>query len=441
MQKQLTTDDQQVTTYSKLLLLLLVVSSLLLVNAPIGALAHGGVNDDELIIRMTANGFEPRELTVVEDDEILFINNDDTDRWPASNFHPTHTLYPEFDPLKGIPPGESWKTTFKKVGVWKMHDHLIPHFTGKITVLENPDIESSTSTQTIKENFWTKLRNLFLKLFSKDKKISSVVLDDHGKAHLKGQELFKKYGVQGMSRCTPEAAFGCYHGFTETIFTGNSEKEYVDNILGTEKSCRTLGEVGSGPNASCIHGIGHGVVTYRDHDMNISLKDCDTLDNKIRTYCYDGVFMELSISAAPSFYNKDNPIYPCDIVAESYKTGCIRSQVQVMQSRFGMETNAIAQICLNTKNSVIINNCIDSLGLYIAQASSGDPAKIISNCQDISDGAKSAQCMAAAAGELVFQNYVGWQESTKQVCESLPIPYQTSCYERVEQIKQSYGRN
>src|SRR3989338_10416047 len=116
-----------------LFVLLSVVGCWLLVSTQ-SALAHGGAHE-ELIIRMTSNGFEPKEMTVTEGDEILFINNDDTDRWPASNFHPTHSLYADFDPKIAVKPGESWKFAFNKHGTWRMHDHLTPHMTGTIVVL------------------------------------------------------------------------------------------------------------------------------------------------------------------------------------------------------------------------------------------------------------------------------------------------------------------
>src|SRR3989344_2985529 len=116
----------------------IIIFTLIMLFSPIIALAHGDTHD-ELIIRMTVNGFEPKELTVTQGDEVIFINNDEADRWPASNFHPTHTLYPEFDSLKGIPPGESWKAKFEKVGAWRMHDHLFPHMTGTIVVLSDPE--------------------------------------------------------------------------------------------------------------------------------------------------------------------------------------------------------------------------------------------------------------------------------------------------------------
>ena len=407
--------------------------------SPTSTLAHGDAHD-ELIIRITNNGFEPKELTVTLGDEVLFINNDDVDHWPASNYHPTHTLYPEFDPLKGIPPGSSWKFTFNKVGTWRIHDHLFPHLAGSIMVKLDPDLPSSVSNQS-DLSWWAKLKNFFLQLFKKSLVAKEAVSDDHARAHLEGQKLFKKYGLAGLSHCSTAFAFGCYHGLMEVALTGNTEEEYQTNLIEIEGSCHALGDDNSGSYASCIHGIGHGIATYRDHDLTYALKDCAILSEATRTYCHDGVFMEFSISAPPSFYKKENPIYPCDTVAEDYKTSCARSQVQVMRLRFGMETDAIAQTCMNTENSKIIYHCVDALGYFIAQTSRSKPSKIISECQDIKDEQRVAQCIAAAAGELVFQNYVGWQESVKEICSSLSGTYQSSCYKRVEQVRQSYGRN
>jgi plastocyanin len=68
--------------------------------------------------------------------------------WPASAFHPTHTVYsgtslsehcPDtagtaFDACKGFLPGQSWSFKFTKAGTWKYHDHLNPGATGTIVV-------------------------------------------------------------------------------------------------------------------------------------------------------------------------------------------------------------------------------------------------------------------------------------------------------------------
>lgn len=467
---------------------------------PLMALAHGGVNDDELIIHMTKNGFEPQELTVTEGDSVLFINNDDVDRWPASNFHPTHTLYPEFDPKMHIKSGESWKFTFEKVGTWRMHDHLFPHMTGTIVVLKDSanDIEPTLATTTgsvsiTPENrgLWTKFRNFFNnfwhRIFSSasgnDSVVNEALLkefkteDEQGKyawltkrselespkvawqyvlaayltpegvvgkphdmAHLVGQLLFKKYGLEGLKTCTPVFAFGCYHGLMEVAFNKNDAKHYTENILKAEKACEELGTGFVTGSQSCIHGMGHGIITFREHDTAKALKDCDTLANNWRTYCYDGVFMELSISAVPSFYQKSDPLYPCDTLEENYQGACARSQSTIMRQRLGLDTKSIAKVCAQSTKAIKYN-CIDSLGYYIGQTNIENPQKIVSGCAEIINGDDQAQCKAAAAGELVFQDARGWHENAKAICESMNENYKANCDKRIDQVKKSYGRN
>jgi len=89
-----------------------------------------------VVVQMTNDGFNPSEVTIKQGETVEFENVGTNDHWPASAIHPTHEVYPEFDPKAGVAPGESWSFTFDKVGEWKFHDHLFLSFTGKITVTE-----------------------------------------------------------------------------------------------------------------------------------------------------------------------------------------------------------------------------------------------------------------------------------------------------------------
>lgn len=89
---------------------------------------------ESAVIRMTPDGFSPAELKIRKGERVVFINEDTVNRWPASNLHPTHGIYPEFDPQDPVAPGESWSFTFTKSGVWFFHDHLRPLLRGKVDV-------------------------------------------------------------------------------------------------------------------------------------------------------------------------------------------------------------------------------------------------------------------------------------------------------------------
>ncbi|MBI3332429.1 hypothetical protein HYZ99_05770 [Candidatus Peregrinibacteria bacterium] len=89
---------------------------------------------DRKEIQMIPEGFDPKEVNLYEGNDVCFVNADTVERWPASNIHPTHGIYPEFDPKGPVAVGEEWCFTFELPGIWRFHDHLLPQFSGIVTV-------------------------------------------------------------------------------------------------------------------------------------------------------------------------------------------------------------------------------------------------------------------------------------------------------------------
>ena len=85
---------------------------------------------------MGEDSYTPAYLIMKKGSTIIWENESSSDRWPASDVHPSHTIYPEFDPKRPISPGESWSFTFDKVGEWDFHDHIKPSITGNVTITE-----------------------------------------------------------------------------------------------------------------------------------------------------------------------------------------------------------------------------------------------------------------------------------------------------------------
>jgi plastocyanin len=102
----------------------------------------------EVIIKITANGFEPKEVEISKGTKVTWINKQPNPSWPASAVHPTHEVYPGssikkcgtpeqgkiFDACRGLKQGESWSFVFNEVGEWYYHDHLNPSWKGEIVV-------------------------------------------------------------------------------------------------------------------------------------------------------------------------------------------------------------------------------------------------------------------------------------------------------------------
>ncbi len=69
-------------------------------------------------------GFSPQVLRVKIGTTVTFRNDSARDLWIASNPHPIHTGYPEFDSGKAIRSGAEYTFTFSKIGTWGFHNHL-----------------------------------------------------------------------------------------------------------------------------------------------------------------------------------------------------------------------------------------------------------------------------------------------------------------------------
>ena len=87
-------------------------------------------------ITLTEKGFEPREVTLLKGGTVTFRTTTGQQYWPASNLHPEHTIYPEFDSKLPIAPDKEWSFTFDRVGSWGFHDHMRSYFAGIIHVVE-----------------------------------------------------------------------------------------------------------------------------------------------------------------------------------------------------------------------------------------------------------------------------------------------------------------
>ncbi len=95
---------------------------------------NNNINKNNHEIRLTESGFIPQETTINKGETIKFSTELKTQFWPASDLHPTHGLYPEFDPQQPIEPNSTWSFKFEKTGTFRFHDHLQPFYRGTINV-------------------------------------------------------------------------------------------------------------------------------------------------------------------------------------------------------------------------------------------------------------------------------------------------------------------
>jgi len=273
----------------------------------------------------------------------------------------------------------------------------------------------------------------FVSAYTENSEAASLQPNEHFIAHQMGELIYNKTGFPGLTICTPDFGFGCYHGFLDKAFSKD-----LSGLPQAVSGCEKLGPAGSGKFESCAHGIGHGVASYYlVSDLPSALKACETLSAG-QISCVDGVFMEFATDATLSFYKKSNPLYPCDAVDKKYTRQCGRYQPTVME-KMGMSKKDIASACFSSSDNNFQFGCFDALAFKTTYESGGDPNYIINQCSQMLQVVFfKDECLKAAAGEWVFQNMPGWRKTPFLLCDAISDEGKTACYQYVRNIIQAY---
>lgn len=297
---------------------------------------------------LTASGFSPAELTISQGDTVVFSTNTSKHFWPASDLHPTHTIYPEFDPKQPIDTDKSWSFRFDKAGEWRFHDHLAPLYRGVVrvapanilmvatdtnkTVAECHELSDTSAKQTCwKETLISALESqgiaasfdIFAAFYNNEPDFAE---NCHPFTHLIGEAAYEKFSKKEDFDISPQVAYcsyGFYHGFMEAMVqkTGKSEgaREFC-NYIDKQLSGRA-GSIGTAD--ACFHGIGHGVTDGSDPQMrgdvfatiNPGLALCEKVGKNEREIklCGTGVFNALSsLYLRPEYkLDRSDPFWIC----------------------------------------------------------------------------------------------------------------------------------
>lgn len=419
------------------------------------------------LIKLTRDGFDPSNIEITKGDSITWVNTDTRLHWPASNPHPTHTEYESedsgcigsaLDACHGLKKDESYTFKFENIGVWGMHDHLFPgdsmsvvvlkrslHFASwfnKHTSKEMPGNNMPPSKEEFRKLDYGKKRNLMIGLAKKDpdaawKYLKSVAIGNggveipvHDFAHSIGHELYDRYGFKGISICSKEFAYGCYHGVTEQALLTTGKNSIPD----IERDClKTYPPVaGKHPtDPGCIHGMGHGLLTWNNLDMNGSLKDCGAISKNYQSFCWDGVFMEYSMSDIRTFDNQQ-PWRFCTVLSNKYQEKCASYLVNIYSKSSSAETKKLSDMCIQAPESKLGTLCNNRIGSNIAQQKNGKLKSISTECQLIGNEVARADCLIGAAREVYFQNYPDRDTVAQEICNMVPEDHKAACNHYVD---------
>lgn len=213
---------------------------------------------------------------------------------------------------------------------------------------------------------------------------------------------------------------GYYHGVMETI-AGNAGAGALPSML--DKMCDGIPgkENYSFEYYNCVHGLGHGIMAVKDGELFESLLLCDTLAGGWeKLSCAGGVFMENIMDetrTGTSKYLKDGDLlYPCDAVADYYKTPCFLMQTSHMLHATGYDWKRVFATCA-VAEPAYRPACYQSIGRDASGSTVSDAEKIIKICAIGINKAQKEGCVAGAAKDIV--SYYNTDVQAKKFCDLL----------------------
>ncbi|MEX2514768.1 MAG: hypothetical protein WD335_01405 [Candidatus Paceibacterota bacterium] len=461
------------------------------------ASAHEGEAENKVIIHMDQDGFDPQKITIQPGTEVIFENVGDDGHWPATNDHPSHTLYDDtdigehctddasavFDACKAIPAGESWSFVFEKEGSFGYHNHLWPHLVGEVTVQEvaagetkkrgffsfimdsyrnfyyriinifsSPNEEVLLNTGSTDSNFYKDLKNRYeaivmeqdpreaiqaLREASAENERTSALC--HDILHEVGHTAFDKYGSfdEAIAFQSDFCNSGYIHGLFESYFQTTAEP-----LSGLAAQCNRYAEVGGRPFDlwQCQHGAGHGFMYLTGGDLDESLKLCEEgFRPSGAGSCRNGVYMEVFnleiLAKEPDFVDKDDPFRTCS-QRDTGKSDCYLYMPTYLSQTGGMELTDVFDACKEAELGYE-STCIHGVGSEAIKRNMNNIDTVFSLCRQAGSFSNQERCVAGVAG--MYMNQSGSFAAGKEICSQAPKRFREVCDRTVENRASFFG--
>ncbi len=230
-----------------------------------------------------------------------------------------------------------------------------------------------------------------------------VVRDGHVFAHGIGMAAGKGGGdiAKIFAQCDESNQSGCYHGVLQSYLIAAKHVGPAE----VNAACEPF----RGPNADrwllfqCVHGTGHGLTMYYDHDVPRALADCDYLSGGWdKQSCWAGVFMEniVNVEMPKNMHHshegmagmsgmsaskwkpldRNDLLYPCSAMEPKYLTACYEMQTAAILYQNGGNIAAAAKTC-DTAPNLMRYVCYQSLGRDISAFALQNHAKATEMCE------------------------------------------------------------
>lgn len=318
----------------------------------IHAAGTNSITDKTVVL--TKNGFEPAQIRIQEGQTIRFTTRKSQPFWPASDPHPTHDIYPAFDPKEPIDASKSWFMRFDKVGSWSYHDHLAPVY-GGVVIVESVHKNTLFRQAGVRILDWItgvyeKMKESSLSLFPMNDQVLfgqcqklRLSIDEYEtcmdaifrsevrlkgvKASLEALNRFREKDVFFAANChvaahaigeagyeeilrgkigqvnadTSVCNFGYYHGLMQEFVSHGKNSNAAVQFCLSQTDQNNQNPYNDRKVAQCIHGVGHGLVFWhavegRPSELILAkqgIEECERMlkpDSLSYTQCINGIF-------------------------------------------------------------------------------------------------------------------------------------------------------
>jgi hypothetical protein len=232
--------------------------------------------------------------------------------------------------------------------------------------------------------------------------------------------------AEGFSDCFS----GYYHGVLERSLV--NVKSYKADALGavarglcTDAEIRVVQEL----EYHCLHGLGHGLMITSGYSLPLSLDVCDFMDGEwaVRA-CNGGVFMEnffTSYGVESPWVRENDPVYPCNSVAEADKQPCYQLVTSRVLRVVGVDWQRTAEICASVERRWV-RSCFESYGRDASGQTHRDADEVLDICAVARPYGGERPCIQFAAMDHV-ENFAGGTQAAA-FCDRTAPALQQPCY-------------
>ena len=258
----------------------------------------------------------------------------------------------------------------------------------------------------------------------------------HRVVHAIGAASLARY-EGNVARTFAEGSASCWSGY----YHGVLERSLV---RAKSRAPAALGKIARGLCADgsvrkvpwlayqCLHGLGHGLMISTGLDLPRSLDVCRRLSSDWdRTSCKGGVFMEniaSSYGVQSRWVRDDDPVYPCNSVADEDKRPCYQLVTSRILRVVGVDWKKTAEICSGVAKDWV-SECFQSFGRDISGQTHRNPAEIAELCAVARRYGGEAECISYAAMDITA-NFTSGEPATV-LCNALSPTLRSRCYHSI----------